>query len=80
MFDTINPKTTIRTLLPAKHPETDSSIKACRSILANSSSKLISKYRNATPQEVTALKSLRNRTNLVTKPANKGGNVVVCTL
>ncbi|CAN7945723.1 unnamed protein product, partial [Ixodes pacificus] len=77
MFGTLNPKTSIWTPLPAKHPETDNSIKACRSILANSSSNLISKYRKATPQEVTALKFLRNRTDLVIKPTDKGGAVVV---
>lgn len=61
----------------AKHPETADSIQTCRNILANSSSNLISKFGNATQQDVTVLKFLQNRTDLVIKRADKSGAVVV---
>lgn len=59
-----------------KHPGNADSKQTCCNILANSSSNLISKSRNATQQDITGVKSLQNRTDLEIKQADKRGAVV----
>ena len=73
----LNPKKSTWVPPPGKFSSLDHYIQRCRTEIGQLDFRKRIRNQNLTQEELTALKSLRNRTDIVIKPADKGGAVVV---
>ena len=72
VFEQLNPKKSTWVPPPGKFSSLDHYIQRCRTEIGQRI-----RNQNLTQEELNALKSLRNRTDIVIRPADKGGEVVV---
>ena len=77
VFEQLNPKNSTWVPPPGKFSSLDHYIQRCRTEIGQLDFRKRIRNQNLTQEELTALKSLRNRTDIVIKPADKGGAVVV---
>ena len=77
VFEQLNPKKSTWVPPPGKFSSLDHYIQRCRTEIGQLDFRKRIRNQNLTQEELTALKSLRNRTDIVIKPADKGGAVVV---
>ena len=77
VFEQLNPKKSTWVPPPGKFSSLDHYIQRCRTEIAQLDFRKRIRNQNLTREELNALKSLRNRTDIVIKPADKGGAVVV---
>ena len=77
VFEQLNSKKSTWVPPPGKFSSLDHYIQRCWTEIGQLDFRKRIRNQNLTQEELTALKSLRNRTDIVIKPADKGGAVVV---
>ncbi|XP_064478103.1 uncharacterized protein LOC135391688 [Ornithodoros turicata] len=77
IFDNLNPRCSNWTPPPQKFPLVEEFIEGTRSLLSRNMPMLSTSFPNLNPLQLTALGELRSRDDIIIKPADKGGAVVV---